>query len=73
MNDYLLSMSPAPIAGPFLAPGTLDVKSVCQHCKRPAFRHSFRASDGFSVETYTCPIHQDIIPIRSHVANEEER
>lgn len=51
MNDYLLSMSPAPIAGPFREPGTLDVKSVCQHCKRPAFRHSFRASDGFSVET----------------------
>jgi hypothetical protein len=68
--EWLANLSDNALYSAKRSPGTLDVKTVCPHCKRPVFRHAFRASDGYIVESYSCPIHQGVIPIKSHVSNE---
>ena len=50
-------------------PGSLEISSVCPHCKMPVTIHRFVAKDGYPVETAHCYAHGDVIAIRSHIHN----
>lgn len=49
-------------------PSDLPAYDVCPHCKRetPMF---LEARDGKAFEVYRCPMHGDVVPMRSAVMN----
>ena len=52
-------------------PSALPVYDVCPHCKRetPMF---LETRDGKAHEVYRCPMHGDVVPMRSAVINPGE-
>ena len=45
-------------------------RDVCPHCQRETTIHGFAAPDGHWIETHHCPVHGDVAPLRSLIANE---
>ena len=43
---------------------TLISAKACSRCQQPVTEYRFTASDGFSITTYHCREHGDVIPMR---------
>ncbi len=52
-------------------PNSLIGKNVCCKCKREVTTYTFITKDGNRIETYHCPTHGDVMPMRSHIVNPE--
>lgn len=52
-------------------PDSLIAYTVCPHCKRTLSGYRFASQDGHGIESYHCPTHGDVVPMRSHVRNSD--
>lgn len=49
---------------------TLISVNVCSHCQQCLTEYRFTANDGFSIATYHCREHGDVVPMRGAGAHD---